>query len=320
MDRLAVAQKEQSWVGRVRVPVRPVPVCIAAGLWLWCGALGTLYVLLRQGYWFSSVTGVLGPVPLLALCLVEVAVACLVVATGPVSAPIRRFVGGMLAFLAAADALAMMRGETHCGCFGVVSPPIWLVAATNLLLAALLWCCVLTRRSWRNVPSCSARNARGYLVATMVAVPIALPGLLGQTFHDLLRRDVVVLEPRDWIGRSFPVALLTGSVEAEFPLDGVVVLYRSDCDRCCRILRSLPAGSGALVLVDLAYGVGSCPAEQLAELLGARALPLRKDATLALRSVPQFVSLRRGVVRKVSDRPPVGRRSRVVAHGLEPNK
>lgn len=220
----------------------------------------------------------------------------------------------LLALLAGAKGL---RGDTDCGCFGVVAVNPWITASLDIAIAALL---LVFRSPPRVVAALQTRDteqsrqmhawqnkiARASFILVVLAgagiaamVAASQPGTLQADSRIDGASKHVVLEPDDWVGQPFPLLpyLADDALLGEGTWD--VVLARPGCPHCMDYLaRWKPdQGSSRAAVVSLAS-----PARDLiatAEAHGIAAYSLTSDRRWYA-EVPVMIHIEGGIVKEVT--------------------
>ncbi|MHC4178550.1 MAG: MauE/DoxX family redox-associated membrane protein [Planctomycetota bacterium] len=162
-----------------------------------------------------------------------------------------------------------LSGEASCGCFGKVPVSPWYTLLLDVAAVAALVC-------WRPAPrdppvrvsvGVSRRGVAAiagvYLLAGIPAA-VAMGTYRAATLSGagiiLGHGDVVVLEPRAWVGRRFPLLDYIDIGDQLAAGQWIVVLYHHDCPTCqevipdyARLARVSAASSGApqVALIEL---------------------------------------------------------------------
>lgn len=220
----------------------------------------------------------------------------------------------LLALVAAAKGL---RGDTDCGCFGVVAVNPWITVSLDIALATLL---LVFRSPLRVVAALQTRDteqsrqthvwqnriARASLVLVVLAgvgiavmVAASQPGTLQADGRIDGASKHVVLEPDDWVGQPFPLLpyLADSALLGEGTWD--VVLARPGCPHCMDYLArwNPDQGSSRAAVISLAS-----PAHDLlaaTEAHGVAAYSLTGDRRWYA-EVPVMIHIEDGIVKEVT--------------------
>ena len=139
---------------------------------------------------------------------------------------------------AGAGGIGALRGETHCGCFGVVQVPVGIMVMLDLAVALAL----LAGRPGYSVESVQARSrlvqATCWLALALCGAPaVAAAAGVGRYLASSHAEGAVLLTPQTISGRT---ARFLAHVQGAGPLTRGrwrVLVYRSDCGRCAAALR-----------------------------------------------------------------------------------
>lgn len=137
-----------------------------------------------------------------------------------------------------------LAGEASCGCFGRWQLNPFLTATMDATIVALLL-------RWRphplvlNLRQVSMRAIIALLVWLAVGVPAAFAmGRHTETTlsdrGDILGKNmVVVLEPQEWIGKTFPLLKYIDIGDELTEGDWGIVLFHHDCRKCREVMRDI---------------------------------------------------------------------------------
>jgi hypothetical protein len=144
---------------------------------------------------------------------------------------------------AAWSAFQASAGSLLCGCFGELHVSPWVAFAIDSAIVVLLLSFGSPHREHVvNRLSASHRVgvAAGLLILTLAGSHFA-SGLMRK--HHFAGREVVILEPGEWIGRRFP---LLDDLMIDAPITRgkwTLLLYRRDCLACARTLSEISAAA-----------------------------------------------------------------------------
>jgi len=135
-------------------------------------------------------------------------------------------------------------GMVSCGCFGIWSPPIHLVAIGDLVVSALLFAVCPIPSAW-SVPQVMNRGVvRAASASVVVAIGMVLVFRIGSLAEasgpensKTIRKDadekrVVFLHPRRWIDHQFPLASEVAISENLLRGKWVVAFVSHTCQAC----------------------------------------------------------------------------------------
>jgi hypothetical protein len=183
----------------------------------------------------------------------------LMLVTGAYPRTTRRVTLACFTVFAGVASYKTFAGDSSCGCFGQIQVAPWLTLAFDLTAVGALAMCGLgnptrpaapNHRSLAAVAVALAAAAAGAVLAlTPEAVPVTPDG----DFVGAGR--VVVLQPKDWIGKPFP---LRKYVEIDEDLSRgrwTLILFQRDCPKCQSVLNrhqvGAPARGDRLVLIEV---------------------------------------------------------------------
>jgi hypothetical protein len=231
--------------------------------------------------------------------------------------PFPTWLASVLCFLAFA-CVAFVRawaGEASCGCLGAFDVNPWVMI---LLDAAALLALLVFQPNDREVGE--ARTFRGrlalfglstglLLVVGSIALYLSRPGRLEADGQLTTASAVVVLEPRDWVGKLCPLLKHIDIGEKLGRGDWILMMYRWDCDKCqpwvsqyVALGHALRSQSGGLrvALVELPPIIPALPTDSSAAACSRGRL--REDRRWVTRA-PVFLRLKSGVVDVVTEEP-----------------
>jgi hypothetical protein len=248
------------------------------------------------------------PALVTALVCVEAALGCWVLA-GLNHRITRRLLIGCFSAFSIAALLLGRAGTGSCNCLGAVRISPW--AMLGFDVAVLCGLCFSPRPS---APSLSAwarpRRATAAIVAGVVLCSALSARLWRGTPVDL-DGPVALLEPRDWIGRVFPLQRYIdwqGESPALMEGEWLVVLHRVGCPACGELLARLERADeggmpSAVALVELPSpreapdgGAGHAPQSARSIATGR----IRDDRNWFVET-PASIVLRDGIVRSIPD-------------------
>ena len=149
---------------------------------------------------------------------------------------------GFAAF-AAVSAYKGFLGETDCGCFGRVTMNPWLTFTIDIVcltaLATISWR-TTAKLQYANRLRWSTIRVMGLAIVVGATAGLAMVGFLpdrltegGQIIGDL---GPVVLEPREWIDKLFPLLKFIDVGKDLAQGEWVVILYHHDCPKCQKVI------------------------------------------------------------------------------------
>jgi hypothetical protein len=167
-----------------------------------------------------------------------------------------------MAFGAAAVGQALAGAES-CGCFGSATVSPWVAATIDLTaIAALLACRPRASREAGNATAAEAlRSTRVAAISALLIVGVAAAwtmatGGAGRPAAEgiTLTGGVYVLEPREWLGKPFP--LVEDCDLGEQLSDGrwELVLIHHDCEKCQALVRRIatrPRSGSEVAIIEV---------------------------------------------------------------------
>jgi len=133
-------------------------------------------------------------------------------------------------------------GEASCGCFGKLRvSPFFTLGFDVLALGALWWC----RPAESTVISAGTRPWRVFVplvIFVVLAISVGFrfvqsrPGALSTDGDIIGNSQSVVLDPKSWVGRQFPLIRYIDVGEDLAHGDWIVMLYRWECTVCQEVL------------------------------------------------------------------------------------
>jgi hypothetical protein len=143
-------------------------------------------------------------------------------------------IAGMICFavFACVSLFWAVNGEVSCGCFGRMHLNPWWSFSLDLFAATLLWTC----RPGKLKDRAGSQRRSIALASAVILGSIAIWIFWGHGSHWAPFANTVVLEPRTWVGKPFP--LVDDITDGKRLLRGnwLVVFYRHDCPRCQRAI------------------------------------------------------------------------------------
>jgi len=224
----------------------------------WWAALGLVLLLaavLKSDPRTTVAAGGLGllrkPSILLALVWAEVGLGCWALSGLHRRATRRWLIGCFCAFGSAALALAL-EGAHSCGCLGMISVSPWAMFVMDLAIVA-----GLLVRPCSRAPSPTVLTQPRKAMATGLAALLLGVLLSARLLHGLPANldaaglgQPVILEPRDWTGRVFPLGPHVewqGKPPALMEGEWSIVLHRRGCPNCRAVLDRLSRGVGPVM-------------------------------------------------------------------------
>jgi hypothetical protein len=158
----------------------------------------------------------------------------------------------LLAFIAFTLVSLMkgLSGESSCGCFGTVTVNPWITTCFDLIIVALL--AVFRERLEWTFPPLDWKRVAAVLVIWFVLAGSALfamlslneqpQTILGTEFAGLDGKKMILLEPKDWMGKEFPLfSRFIEPNDSEMLRHGewTVLLIHTDCPDCRQMMADL---------------------------------------------------------------------------------
>jgi hypothetical protein len=146
---------------------------------------------------------------------------------------LRRFVWyvGICVFIAffVISIQKVIEGSNSCGCFGVVPAPPWLIAVVDFVVVIGFF--AFGRGASDIGPT---HRIREVVVAVIAIVFFAF---MAMTFRGPnAGNDVVVLKPKEWLGKKFPLLSHTDLAHEISNGNWTIVLFHSNCAACERVV------------------------------------------------------------------------------------
>lgn len=241
----------------------------------------------------------------------EVAFGCWVL-TGLHRRATRRALIGCFAAFAAAAAIMAMGDASSCGCLGTVPINPWVMFCTDLAIVGGLLFVPASPD-----PSPSVRTHPRRAIATGLAALLLGVTLTARLWHGLPANleaggvgRPVILEPRDWIGRVFPLGphiewrgKPPGLMEGEW----LIVFHRRGCGNCRALLDRLRNGDrvtvGTMALVEFpSAGGGSIGGDDdaVSSHPAVTSGRVRQDRDWFVQT-PALIELKDGTVRRLPE-------------------
>ncbi len=154
--------------------------------------------------------------------------------TGLYPKVLRFFALGCFAIFFVVALAQVISGKTSCGCFGKVPVHPWYTLVFDLTAVAIIW-----RWQPKKKLSLITKLHRCRLVSLFFFFLLVLPGALALGYYALILDDthIIVLEPKTWVGQTFP---LTKHINIHDNLkigQWTVLLYHNDCPQCHEVIR-----------------------------------------------------------------------------------
>lgn len=251
------------------------------------------------------------PAVLLAVVWAEAGLGCWVLA-GLHRCGTRRLLIGCFGIFSLVSLTLALAGSTSCNCFGTVRINPWIMFGADL--AILIALCFEPRLAIPS-PSMSTHPRRAIAAGTAaIAFSLTLSVRLLQGMPvDVAGSETgraVAFEPRDWIGRVFPLGQhidWQGKQPALIEGEWLVVLHRQGCPDCRELLDRLEAGGGTatpqqrIVLLEVPSHSGDAADESKPARSSKRRMTsghIRNDRDWFV-PTPALIELKDGIVSRV---------------------
>ncbi len=169
---------------------------------------------------------------------------------------------GLFSFFGAISLYKALSGETSCGCFGSLQVNPWITFVLDALVAAVVF---FRRNGPAHGGGVSINKIAVMAILWLMPTAVTLYALgsvdeskrseLGTEFVGVNGHRSILLEPEKWQGREFPLLPFIEPTEVREQLmsgEWTVVLYRSDCQKCQKVITDLvKKGTSRGILIEI---------------------------------------------------------------------